>query len=340
LFLLGSGAAYGDELWLGSGAKVTGVRVIGIRGSDVQFRHRGEVRVKALGDVHAIILDGMDDLKAAERSMKDEQFDQAARLFERLRDKVSRDWQREWIDFRWAVALSRTDRIEAAVRQYLTVIERFPRESREAIPQPKRDIPSAETARLIPMIAKAIEGTSSASVKEDLSSLRMAILEHTTNLSEVAALLEKNSEGREMTGDVASLLRSGDDAGPTLAACRLAIQNKEWNTAKTKVLEVIQSAEGDDLAQAYFLNGLVTLNGTDEEKGWVRAGWWFMRVVAHSPESRWAAQALYQTALIEKKCGRGPKALSLLQECKKMSSLSVELTQAVDAAIEELSTSG
>ena len=337
---LGSEAVRGDEIWLGAGAKVTGVRVMGIRGSDVQFRHRGEVRVKSLRDVHAIVLDGMDDLKAAERLMKAEQFAQAAKLFEGIRGKVSRDWQREWIDFRWAMALSQTSQFEAAVKKYLAVVERFPGKSREAKPDPQREISSAQAARLIPMIAKASEGTSSASVKEELSTLRMAILEHVSNLSEVAAMLEKNPDGQVGSAEVASLLRSEKDPGPMLAACRSAIKRKDWKLAKEKVLEVIQSAEDEDLAQAYFLNGLVTLNRADGKKGWVRAGWWFMRAVAHSPESSWAGQGLYQTALIEKKCGRGPKALSLLQECRKMSSVSKELGRAVDAAIEQIRTSG
>ncbi len=84
----------------------------------------------------------------------------------------------------------------------------------------------------------------------------------------------------------------------------------------TRLDEAIADAPTAKLSQLLLLKGHALLRLKNEQASGIAAGWAFMRVVAHMPDSPDAAEGLYGAALAMEKIGRVDKSISLLQECR------------------------
>lgn len=84
----------------------------------------------------------------------------------------------------------------------------------------------------------------------------------------------------------------------------------------TRLNEAIADAPTEMLSRLLLLKGFALLRYEGEPRSEIPAGWAFMRVVAHMPDSPDAAKGLYGAALAMEKLGRVDKSVSLLQECR------------------------
>ncbi len=80
--------------------------------------------------------------------------------------------------------------------------------------------------------------------------------------------------------------------------------------------EAIADAPTETLSKLLLLKGHALLRLENEQESEVSAGWAFMRVVAHMPDSPDAAEGLYGAAIAMEKIGRVDKSISLLSECR------------------------
>jgi len=121
LLMLHGGLASGDMLVVKK-LRYRGIRVVGVQKAQVVFQVGARKLTKPLVDVTAISIDGKKDFNDAEELQATGKIDEAVAAYDSA-IKAESGWMEKLIKYRRLAALNRSDKIDRAAREWLTVVD-------------------------------------------------------------------------------------------------------------------------------------------------------------------------------------------------------------------------
>ncbi|MCC7293168.1 MAG: hypothetical protein IT449_14000 [Phycisphaerales bacterium] len=311
-------------------------KVIGIESGELRFRAEDSTMVAVpLADVVRIYIDPIGefaDFNAAEQFVADGAPDKAIARYERQLRTGDEFWP-DLIRVRLLRACDLAGQIDKAVTYYLRVLE-------------GEFTGPVVAARVMP---DRIPGQATSLVKQAVDQLERSATRNESDERRPLLLLLKYDILRR-TGDaraaamapiiaelpVPAKLSSPRTGAIQLEAIRAATKGRSPAEAIKWLDRVISQGDDAIMPDLLLLKGGAQLESATTRDEFVRAGWTFMRVVAHYPGDSRAADALLSAAEVHERIHRKDKAKALLEECIKHPAVRAETRAAAERKLAAL----
>lgn len=326
---------HADQLEI-AGKRYPRGKVIGIENGELRFRAEDSTMVAVpLADVVRIYIDPIGDFadfNAAEQSVADGSPDKAIARYERQLRTSDEFWP-DLIRVRLLRACDLAGQIDKAVTYYLRVLEgEFTGPVVAARVMPDR-IPGQVTS-LVKQAVEQLERSATRNESDDrrplLLLLKYDILRRTGD-ARAAAMAPVIAELA-----VPAKLASPRTGAIQLEAIRAATKGRSPAEAIKWLDRVIGQGDETIMPDLLLLKGGAQLESATTREEIVRAGWTFMRVVAHYPGDARAADALLRAAEVHERINRKDKAKALLEECIKHPAARAETRTAAERKLAAL----
>ncbi len=309
------GFAVGDQVTVGAEVYLN-VSIVSFQQGKLIFRTpRGQDIESFIRDVDFIMVSRgrrFTDFNQAEQYLHDDEPARAIPRYQRAFRTADSFWQ-DLFFARAIIASDRAGRIEQAIRFWIILAESDQSGVAAAVqllPSHFQDNRRQDMDRAILQLTKA----AAKQRKPDLAML-FQLLQY--------RLLDAISDNRMdevahtvLVSDWSDNLNYTEVYDMLIDVLNHTMRSEVTQESLARLDQALAVAPTDILSRLLLLKGYALLRIQEEPGSEVSAGWAFMRVVAHMPDSPDAAEGLYGAALAMEKLGRVDKSVSLLQECR------------------------
>lgn len=311
-------------------------KVIGIENGELRFRKESlEVVGVRIGDIERIYVDPVGDFadfNAAEESLAGNDPAKSTQRYERTLRTAEGFWA-DLVRVRLLMAYDRLGEADKATAMFVRVLEGESTGPAVAAQVMPTNLPRQSDA----VLKQAVDALDRASGRNSTQERRALSLLFKYDLLRTAG----DERAKPLTAIVAELVVPANvltprGAGVQLAALGAVLSENKEQRALAWLDQALSNAPPFAAPGLLLLKGKTLLQRASTREDRIRAGWVFMRVVAHFPDDPLCADALLGAAEVHAAIGRADRARALLDECTRHPKASPETKQAAQERLRGL----